>query len=85
MVTKMGIAGDQQSDPVNHGGVDKAILCYAREHYTLWSHELGTKAPALGALGENFEIGEAVEEEVCIGDIVQVGEVILPISPPLAP
>jgi MOSC domain-containing protein YiiM len=84
-ITPLGIDGDEHGDPVNHGGPDKAILCYAREHYAKWSEELGAVAPPPGTLGENFEIGGRNEEEVCIGDIFQLDGVMLQISQPRQP
>jgi len=84
-VTALGVEGDEHADLVNHGGLDKAILCYAREHYTKWSEELGTGAPPAGTLGENFEIGDANEESVCIGDIFQIGSAVAQISQPRQP
>lgn len=84
-VTALGVEGDQHADLVNHGGRDKAILCYAREHYTKWSEELGTGAPPTGTLGENFEIGGANEKSVCIGDIFQIGSAVVQISQPRQP
>jgi MOSC domain-containing protein YiiM len=70
---------------VNHGGKDKAIHCYPREHYTFWSSEFGEKAPAQGTLGENFELSGVKEDEACIGDIFQLGEVVVQISQPRQP
>ena len=84
-VSVLGIEGDDQADKVNHGGADKAILCYAREHYERWSQELGSSAPLEGTLGENFELGGATEEVVCIGDIFQIAGAVMQISQPREP
>lgn len=85
IVSPQGLDGDQQADLVNHGGKDKAILCYPREHYARWSIEFGVKAPAQGTLGENFELSGVTEDDVCVGDIFQVGEVLLQLSQPRQP
>jgi len=84
-VCATGIVGDEQADPVNHGGVDKAVLCYAREHYLRWSAELGGDAPEEGTLGENFEVGEMEEDGVCVGDVFRVGGVTVQVSQPRQP
>lgn len=43
VVSTMGLVGDHQADLVNHGGKDKAIHCYPREHYTFWAAEFGER------------------------------------------
>ena len=40
-VGPMGIEGDEQADLVHHGGVDKAIHHYPRDHYAFWRARLG--------------------------------------------
>ncbi|HIE2325951.1 TPA: MOSC domain-containing protein, partial [Pseudomonas aeruginosa] len=55
-VTPVGLEGDEQGDLRVHGGVEKAIHHYPREHYAAWIAELG-EHPLLmqaGAFGENF-------------------------------
>ena len=84
-VHEEGLEGDEQADRVNHGGPDKAILCYARFHYDSWAHDLGASAPAQGTLGENLEVEGTSEESVCIGDTFQIGDVVLQISQPRQP
>jgi MOSC domain-containing protein YiiM len=85
VVSDMGIDGDQQADRINHGGLDKAILCYPREHYAKWAGALGSDAPETGTLGENFEIEGASEKDVCVGDVFQIGGVMVQISQPRQP
>lgn len=84
-ISLSGVADDEQADRVNHGGPDKAILCYPREHYAFWSQELAAAAPLPGTLGENFESTGAAEEDVCVGDIIQVGGILVQISQPRQP
>ena len=40
-VTPVGLEGDEQGDLRVHGGVEKAIHHYPREHYAAWIAELG--------------------------------------------
>ncbi len=35
-ITRLGLAGDEQADRVHHGGPDKAIHLYPRNHYAFW-------------------------------------------------
>lgn len=83
----LGLRGDQQADRVNHGGVDKAILCYCRAHYAAWRAEYGERAPAEGSLGENLEITGLDEDSVCVGDRFECGEggAVLEVSQPRQP
>src|SRR5271168_3238374 len=69
------LAGDGQSDLVNHGGVDKAVLAYSAEHYPKWRAELSIPDMPCGAFGENLTIVGLSEESVCIGDIYRIGPV----------
>lgn len=81
-VTKLGLAGDEQGDLRVHGGVEKAIHHYPREHYTAWVTELG-EHPLLaqpGAFGENFSTVGWSEHDVCLGDRIRVGTALLEVS-----
>jgi len=46
---------DRQGDPEHHGGPDKAVMCYADAHYSLWRDELGRDFPH-GGFGENWTV-----------------------------
>ncbi len=66
------LVGDEQADKRHHGGPDKAVCCYAAEHYPEWSHLLGLPMPH-GGFGENFTTQGLTEERVCIGDVFTAG------------
>src|SRR5262245_35397589 len=53
---RTNLVGDGQADLVNHGGEDKAVLCYAASHYPEWRDELARPDLPYGAFGENFTI-----------------------------
>ncbi|MDT3717485.1 MOSC domain-containing protein [Pseudomonas soli] len=81
-VTLLGIVGDEQGDLRVHGGVEKAIHHYPRDHYTDWVAELG-EHPLLtrpGAFGENFSSSGWRETDVCLGDRIRVGTALLEVS-----
>jgi MOSC domain-containing protein YiiM len=69
----LGLKGDGQADLQNHGGVDKAVLAYAADHYPTWQAELGIPEFTNGALGENLSVVGGTEKDVCIGDRYQLG------------
>jgi MOSC domain-containing protein YiiM len=77
-ITRLGVAGDEQSDLSVHGGLEKAIYVYPIEHYAFWnellSHETKKSvALPLGALGENFTIEGLLETQIFAGDQMQIG------------
>ncbi|MFZ4698441.1 MAG: MOSC domain-containing protein, partial [Candidatus Methylumidiphilus sp.] len=80
-VTKDGMEGDCQADPVNHGGVDKAVYAYAVENYRFWEQELGKQLP-YGQFGENLAVSGMVDDLVHIGDIFKIGQVEVQVTQP---
>ncbi len=81
----LGMEGDQVADPVHHGGVDKAILCYAVTHYAHWKTEHPDLAMRPGGMGENLTIEGQDETTVCVGDRYKVGPCEFQVSQPRQP
>ncbi|WDY56154.1 MOSC domain-containing protein [Pseudomonas sp. PSKL.D1] len=81
-VTVLGIEGDEQGDLRVHGGIEKAIHHYPREHYKAWAEELGEHAllSQPGAFGENFSTLGWCEQDICLGDRIRVGTALLEVS-----
>lgn len=86
-VLQMGIEGDEQSNLLVHGGIDKAIYAYPVEHYPFWKDCLirnNHLDPAIelmhGYFGENLTVQGFNESEVYIGDKWFVGDAILQIT-----
>jgi MOSC domain-containing protein YiiM len=82
-ITEIGLAGDVQADAMNHGGRDKAVHHYPREHYAAWladSPALASLLATVPAFGENISSTGMTEANVCIGDVYQVGSVHLQVS-----
>lgn len=81
-VTVLGIAGDEQGDPRVHGGPDKAIHHYPRDHYRPWQDDIGLH-PLLehaGAFGENITTTGMLEHTVCLGDRYRMGSALVEVS-----
>ena len=81
-VAALGLHGDEQGDLRVHGGPDKAVHHYAQEHYPAWQSELGP-LPVLdapGAFGENLASSGVTEKDLCLGDQVRIGSVLLEVS-----
>ena len=83
-VTRLDLAGDQQSDLTVHGGVHKAVYAYPHEHYAWWI-EHGIKPLAPGNFGENLTIEGLLEGDVHIGDELEIGSARFVISQPRLP
>lgn len=77
-----GLVSDSQADRRNHGGPEKALHHYARDHYKAWRDEIGAlpllRAP--GAFGENLSTQGWTEELICVGDVVRFGSARLQVS-----
>jgi MOSC domain-containing protein YiiM len=84
MVRRLNVDGDEQGDLTVHGGVDKAVYCYASEHYPAWQEELKRELPH-GTFGENLTVSGLLETDLHIGDVLEVGEAVLEVSQPRYP
>lgn len=77
-----GLAGDEQGDRRVHGGPDKAIHHYPRDHYAYWREVLGEHVllDDAGAFGENLSSHGLTEAQVCLGDQFQLGSARVEVS-----
>ncbi len=71
---KLTLLGDGQADTSVHGGEHQAVYCYPFEHFAYWQYRLKTPHLAYGTFGENFTVSGLIEEDICIGDILQIGD-----------
>ncbi|MEC4726251.1 MOSC domain-containing protein [Shewanella sp. D64] len=80
------VSGDAQADPKHHGGLDRVLHHFPREHYgqyRRWDMMNGFKdAPSMG---ENISTVGLDETLVNIGDIITIGEVELQVTQPRSP
>lgn len=75
LANKLGLDGDGQADLTVHGGEHQALYSYPVEHYAYWAKMLGRKSFDYGMFGENLTVVGLLEDEVYIGDVLQIGEV----------
>jgi MOSC domain-containing protein YiiM len=83
--TKLGLAGDGQADLANHGGEYKAVYAYQHEMYSHWQRQLNRDDFQLGQFGENLTVTGLPDDDVCIGDLFQIGDAQLQVTQPRAP
>ncbi len=91
-VRPLGLAGDEQADPTVHGGLSKAVYAYPIEHYAFWQTVRAQAGVAAwgeplphGCMGENLTLSGLLENEVCIGDVLQFANCSLAVSEPRFP
>jgi MOSC domain-containing protein YiiM len=84
-VRTLGLAGDGQADLQNHGGIHKAVYSYPFEHYEYWSRELGRNDFISGQFGENLTVEGLTEDQVHVGDVFRIGQVLLEVTQPRVP
>ena len=87
MLTELGLAGDEQAETKIHGGPDRALCHYPREHYLHWRQAFPEQAELFvaPAFGENLSTQGMTEENVFIGDIFQWGEALVQVTQPRSP
>lgn len=84
---RTGLEGDEQADLRHHGGAEKALHHYPAEHYALLAEEWPQCAALVGpgVLGENISTRGLTEHELCIGDVLRIGEAHVQVSQPRSP
>lgn len=82
-----GLLKDAQADRRVHGGPEKAVHHYPLENHRRLAAQFDEQAAGFvsGGMGENISTEGMVEENVCIGDIYSVGNVLLQVSQPRTP
>lgn len=81
----LNLDGDLQADLSVHGGPHKAVYAYPSEHYAYWRRELPGIDMPWGIFGENFTTTGLVEDELHVGDRLQIGSAILMVRQPRTP
>jgi MOSC domain-containing protein YiiM len=86
-VGTLGLAGDEQADLTVHGGPEKAVYAYSKEHYAAWSGEFPEHRDKLiaGAFGENLTVAGMLERDLCVGDVHRIGSALLQVCQPRQP
>jgi MOSC domain-containing protein YiiM/ferredoxin-NADP reductase len=80
-VSFRGCEGDEHAYPP-HNSLDNALMQYDSGHYPLWRSEIPDRAHYFeaGAFGENIVSENMSEENVCIGDILRIGDVMAQVT-----
>jgi len=81
----LNLDGDRQADLSVHGGPNKAVYGYPSEHYDYWRKELPGIDLPWGMFGENFTTEGMHEDDLHVGDRLQLGSAILMVRQPRMP
>ena len=81
----LNLDGDRQADLSVHGGIYKAVYGYPSEHYSFWRQEIPGVDLPWGMFGENFTTAGLSEDELHVGDRLQIGSSIVMVRQPRTP
>lgn len=86
-LTELGLLGDEQAEKKIHGGPDRALCQFPREHYEDLIREFPEQAALFcaPAFGENLSTKGMTEHNVFIGDIYRWGETLIQVTQPRSP
>lgn len=85
-VTTDKVIGDCQADPKHHGGLDRVLHHFPREHYGQYRRwDMMSSFKDTPAMGENISTVGLDETQINIGDIILIGEVELQVTQPRSP
>jgi MOSC domain-containing protein YiiM len=79
------IEGDDVQDKVHHGGLNRVLHHFPKEHYSLFKSSYPQTNFTFGHYGENLSSTYYNEENVCIGDLFQIGEIECIVTEPRKP
>src|SRR5512146_166092 len=82
LVRRLNIDGDGQGDLAGHGGEQRAVFVYQIEAYRYWQQQLGRDDFEFGQFCENFTVRGLADDEVCVGDQYQIGDVLFEVTQP---
>jgi MOSC domain-containing protein YiiM len=87
MLTPLGLEGDEQAETRFHGGSDRALCHYPREHYAHWAQQFPEQEDTFSApaYGENISTLGMTEQNVYMGDIYRWGGAIIQVTQPRSP
>ena len=86
-LTKTGFEDDFQADLLHHGGENKALFLFSSITYekinSFYDNKFDMNKTAF--FGENLILSEITEEDICVGDILKIGQCKVQITQPRQP
>ena len=86
-LTKIGFADDFQADLIHHGGENKALFLFSSLTYEKISSFFDNSFDMtnIAFFGENLILDKICEKDICIGDILKIGQAKVQITQPRQP
>ena len=86
-LTKVGFSEDEQGDTLHHGGENKAVFLFSALTYEKINAYFNSNFDMSGvaSFGENLVLSKVCENDVCVGDIFEIGQSIIQITQPRQP
>lgn len=86
-LTKTGFKDDEVADRIHHGGENKALFFMSSITYKTINEVLNVNLTYdnISCMGENILVENIDENDVCIGDIWQIGNALIQITQPRQP
>src|SRR5713101_1871106 len=84
-VGALNLDGDRQADLSVHGGPDKALYVYSWKNVEFWRGSLHRKDLHPGTFGENLTADHLPDDEVAIGDQLEIGTARFEVTQPRLP
>jgi len=86
-LTKTGFSDDFQADLLHHGGENKALFLFSKKTYESINLHFDNifELENMAYFGENLILDDICEKDICIGDILIIGETKVQITQPRQP
>ena len=86
-LTKTGFKEDSQGDLLHHGGENKALFLFSALTYEKINSFFNDSFEMIDMayFGENLILSDVCEEDICIGDILKIGQSKVQITQPRQP
>ena len=86
-LTKTGFREDEQGDLLHHGGENKALFLFSAITYKKINSYFNNSfdMTEMAYFGENLILSNICEEDICIGDILKIGQTKVQITQPRQP
>lgn len=86
-LTKTGFKDDSQGDLLHHGGENKALFLFCASTYERinFYYENKFDMDTSAFFGENLILSKVSEEDICVGDVLKIGQARVQITQPRQP
>ena len=86
-LTKTGFKEDEQGDLLHHGGENKALFLFSAITYKKINSYFNNSFDMtdMAYFGENLILSNICEEDICIGDILKIGQTKVQVTQPRQP